>query len=83
MKKIIFLLPLIFLALPFLASAQMHFGDFDATTTNGQWYGMMNWGTGYGMMGYGFLGIFSLISIVWLVVGILAIVWLWQSINKK
>lgn len=40
---------------------------------------------GYGMMGgYGYGGILPIVMFsVWLVVGILAIVWLWQHINKK
>lgn len=38
----------------------------------------------YGMMGYGGSGFFMVMGgIVWLVVGILAGVWLWQNINKK
>ena len=50
-----------------------------------------DWGLdgGYGMMGYGggMMGSFGLLAImmwsVWLVVGILAIVWLWQHVNKN
>ena len=38
---------------------------------------------GYGMMGYGGSSIMILISLVWLIVGILAAVCLWQQINKK
>lgn len=42
---------------------------------------------GYGMMGgggYGGVGILSVMMwSVWLVVGILAAVWLWRNINKK
>ena len=45
----------------------------------------MHWGDG-GMMGIGG-GAFSFLAfltwIVWLVVGILAAIWLWQKINKK
>lgn len=39
----------------------------------------------YGMMGYGGGAGFFMVAggIVWLVVGILAGVWLWQNINKK
>ncbi len=39
-------------------------------------------GYGYGMMGFG--GGFMLITwAVWLIVGILAAIWLWKQINKK
>jgi hypothetical protein len=48
------------------------------------------WGLngGYEMMGYGGgMGSFGLFAVmawsVWIVVGILACVWLWQNINKK
>ncbi|OHA84397.1 MAG: hypothetical protein A2937_01505 [Candidatus Yonathbacteria bacterium RIFCSPLOWO2_01_FULL_47_33b] len=41
----------------------------------------------YGMMGYGYGGgahVFMVAGgLVWIVVGILAGVWLWQQINKK
>ena len=49
--------------------------------------GMMGWGYGggYGMMGdFGFWGwILSLGAIVWVVVGVLLIVWLWKQIEKR
>jgi len=38
-------------------------------------YGMMDWGGGWGLFG-------SLSSLVWLVVGVLAAVWLWQQIKR-
>lgn len=41
------------------------------------WTNMMNFGGGF----WG--GAMSLASIVWLIVGILAAVWLWQQITKK
>ena len=44
-----------------------------------------NGGWGYGMMGgYGYGGILPvLLCSVWLIVGVLVAVWLWQHINKK
>lgn len=48
---------------------------------------MTNWGAygGYGMMGHGFGTSILLVAggLVWTLVGILAMVWLWQHINKK
>jgi len=45
-------------------------------------YGLGNWG--YGMMGGWGGGIFVWLGcVVWIVVGILAAVWLWQHIDKK
>jgi hypothetical protein len=38
----------------------------------------------YGMMGYGGGSIFMILGgTVWVIVGILAGVWLWQNINRK
>lgn len=41
--------------------------------------------SGYGMMGYGGGAGFFMVAggLVWVGVGILACVWLWQNINKK
>jgi len=55
-------------ALPFVAFANTGYGY------------TMPWG--WGMMGGGNLFMF-LAMIVWLVVGVLAAVWLWQHISKK
>ena len=57
------------LALPFIA-----FANF------GSDYTMMPWG--WGMMGGGNIFMF-LAFVVWLVVGVLAAIWLWQHIDKK
>lgn len=69
MKKIFNLLKFSFLAVPFLALAD---GD-----------GMMmgGWGMGWGMGVAGWF--FGITWLVWLIVEILAAVWLWQQINKK
>ena len=42
-------------------------------------------GLRYGMMGYGGGASFFMVAggLVWVIVGILAGVWLWQNINKK
>jgi len=46
-----------------------------------------NWGFNgtYGMMGYGGgMGTFMFVGgVVWTLVGILAVIWLWQHISKK
>ncbi len=44
-----------------------------------------DWGGGYGMMGYGGGAGFFMVAggLVWIVVGILAGVWLWQNISRK
>lgn len=68
MKKILYVVLGATLSAPLVASAQ--------------------YGYGYNMMGYqggmGNFGIFMTIGgIVWTIVGILAIVWLWQHIEKK
>lgn len=41
--------------------------------------------SGYGMMGYGGGAGFFMAAggLVWVAVGVLACVWLWQNINKK
>ena len=51
------------------------------TNFNNNW-NMMPWG---GMMGTGgfWFWIIPLGSLVWLIVGILAAVWLWKQITKK
>ena len=38
---------------------------------------------GYDMMGGGGAGLMTLSGFVWLIVGVLAAVWLWQQITKK
>ena len=46
-----------------------------------------NWGSNYMMSGWGMMSggsVFDwLSSLVWLVVGVLAAVWLWQHIDRK
>ena len=69
MKKILFLT--VAILTPILTSACFGVDYYD------RGYGMM--GSGYG--GPGFL--MTAIGLVWLTVGILAGVWLWQNINKK
>lgn len=74
MKKIYFSL-LVFLPVVALG----HTGEVNES------YGhMMDWPNGGGMMGGGVFGFFFFLSwLVWLAVGMLALVWLWQKINKK
>lgn len=80
MRKIIAIVSLALLS-PLAALADMAGGE--------QSYGMMSWGNMMswgGMMGGG--GSFwfftaGLTGLVWLIVGILLIIWLWQEINKK
>jgi uncharacterized membrane protein len=78
MKKIAMISALL---LPFAAMAQSRMQqryDYDGS------YGMM--GFGGGMHG-GLFGIWSLVMsigfVLWLIVGGLLVVWLWQQINKK
>lgn len=76
-----FLTPILLLA-PVVVSAH----DVTSTPWNGGW-GMMPWGWN-GMMGgcgwgWGFWGWAMFLAwLVWLVVGILAAVWLWKLIQK-
>lgn len=65
-----------FLALAFLSPlAVLADGRLDS--------GMMGWGYGQGMMG-GYGGFFMVAySLIFLILGVLAIVWLWQHIDKK
>jgi hypothetical protein len=47
---------------------------------------MMGWGFNQGMTGYGgFFGSFFMFaySVIFLVIGVLVIIWLWQKIDKK
>ncbi len=76
MKKSLFVWGTLALLLPLLTAAH-------AEETNPDGWGMMGLGMdGVGM--YGFMGwSMFLLSLVWLIVGILAIVWLWQRIDKK
>lgn len=79
MKKfIVLLLPLLLVALP--AAAQYGMMDRENVGVGGS---MTGWG---GMMGNGFglwNGLVVLMFVVWLVAGILLIVWLWEQIKKK
>lgn len=69
MRKIFNLLKFSLLVIPFFALA-----DGDGMMMDG-------WGMGWGMGAGGWF--FGITWIVWLIVGILAAVWLWQQINKK
>ena len=71
MKIIIYTILGLAITVPSFASAC--FGDLDGSRY------------GYGMMGYGGGASFFMVAggLVWVVVGILAGVWLWQNINKK
>ncbi len=71
MYKLIFTLSISLFALPALAVG-----------AHGEGVDMMSWG---GMMGVGgwWSWIIVLCSLVWLVVGILAAVWIWKQIVKK
>lgn len=80
MRKIKFL-AIIFpslVSLPVLAHAD---GADTGEMMSGSWGNMMN------MMGMGNMTggswLVSLLYLVWLIVGILAIIWLWQQITKK
>lgn len=70
MKNITYALVSFAIALPMFANAYIN--DF---------------GGGYGMMGYGYGNgshfFMTAAGIVWIIVGILAGVWLWQHIDKK
>ena len=68
MKKILIAMAFFFPALVF--------ANWDYGVMSG--WGMMD---GWGMMGGGVFG--GLSSLVWLVVGVLAAIWLWQHIDKK
>lgn len=57
-------------------SALLPFTAFANGADGATWTGMMYWGGGMGVWG-------PLTMLVWLVVGILAAVWLWQQITKK
>lgn len=68
MRKLLFISLMSFIILPILTNANG--GDSQVS---------------HGMMGFGGLWpwIMLLIPLVWLVVGILVIVWLWKQITKK
>ncbi len=62
------------LLLPLLSYA--HTGTFDENSvSHGMWEGMM----GSGM--WGWTG--GLLHLVWLIAGVLLIIWLWQQLTKK
>ena len=73
MRKIILTVSL-FLLSPFMALADM---------ADGQNYGMMSWGGMMGGGGYFWFFMAGLTGLVWLIVGILLIMWLWKEMNKK
>lgn len=76
MKHVVIALSIALLVFPFAAGA--HAGDAGDAGTG---FGMMSWGA---MGSGGFWPLLLLFAgIVWLVVGILAIVWLSRQINKK
>ena len=79
MKKILFGFITLMLSLPIAAIA--HLGEEveeHVEYMNNNWTGMGH------MYGSGpFFWIIYLTSIVWLLVGVLLIVWLWQKISKK
>ena len=78
MKKYIILFVFSLLASPLLARAHEDLTDPD--------HHMMDTFNGFGNMMYNgsaFFWLAYITSIVWLIVGILAIVWLAQRINKK
>ncbi|MBI2042624.1 MAG: hypothetical protein HYT21_02700 [Candidatus Nealsonbacteria bacterium] len=79
MRKIIAIVSLALLS-PLAALADMAGGE--------QSYGMMSWGNMMswgGMMGGGSFWFFiaGLTGLVWLIVGVLLIIWLGRAINKK
>lgn len=80
MKKLLILV-LSVTVLPVFALAHT-----DSTYSDEGSFHMMDWhmGNGGGMMGTGVFGFLAILTwLVWLAVGTLAIVWLWQKINKK
>lgn len=80
MKKILFSLVSAFLFLPVISMAHG-----DEVSGDGSFHMMdWHWGNGGGMMGSGgTFGVLALLTwIVWLGVGVLAIVWLLKNINK-
>ncbi|MBU3968715.1 hypothetical protein KJ991_00650 [Patescibacteria group bacterium] len=74
-KLILYFYPILFLIPSIVSADRGYMMNFDSVGCGG-------WG---GMMGYG--GLWSwfmvLIPVVWLIVGILVIIWLWGKINKK
>lgn len=44
---------------------------------------MMNWGGGFNIWTGAWVWLIFLSIIIWVIVGILAAVWLWQQIKKK
>ena len=79
MKKYILILPVFLIALPWFAFAHGIGGLSDDTSS----IDMMRWG----MIGGGWFGLWTFIVmlgvLVWLIVGILAAVWLWRQISKN
>lgn len=45
--------------------------------------GMMNWGSGFSIWAGAWMWLIFLSVIIWLIVGILAALWLWKQIQKK
>ncbi|MEK7652648.1 MAG: hypothetical protein AAB334_01740 [Patescibacteria group bacterium] len=82
-KLILYLYPILFFIPSVVLADGRYMMDFDSVGGYGGWGGWGGWG---GMMGGGgfFWSLFMvLIPVVWLIVGILAIIWLWEKINKK
>ena len=75
-KLILYLYPVLFFIPSIVSADRGYMMNFDSVGGCGGW----GW-----MMGYG--GLWSwfsvLIPVVWLIVGILVIIWLWGKINKK
>ena len=57
--------------------------NMEGSSWNGNWSMMQGLHNGVSGIGLFFLWFIPLLWIVWLVVGILAIVWLWKQIQKK
>ncbi|PJE50729.1 MAG: hypothetical protein COV29_03270 [Candidatus Yanofskybacteria bacterium CG10_big_fil_rev_8_21_14_0_10_36_16] len=60
----------------------MMMGRFMNSDDYGDGWNMMSRGHHWGLGGFWF-SLMCVIHLVWLVVGVLAIVWLWKNINKK
>ncbi|MBI2607885.1 MAG: hypothetical protein HYW51_03605 [Candidatus Doudnabacteria bacterium] len=78
MKKLLYIGMLGMLGLPLTVSAHIDSVDSHTDEGMGYWPGM---GHMFGSGAFSWFG--YLMAIIWLVIGVLVIIWLWQKINKK